>query len=223
MDAGASVVLDQRRQSKYIFVGRSRRRGGTAPPQKFFFDLGSQNGDLWCILGAIFAVHLKLWGGEKILSPRYIFIGGNRPPPGDRRHCAGQQWLSLGRCFVKGLLLQNVLLQNGNMQTDKQGELAMNTLSAKKYGQPAINTNLTSHYLLTACSKEITSRFLSPDFGIQLQRKVPLFLEVVLTTHPEASTSKISSIYPVLVCLVTDTVVNTSVHFYLRNKTSHFI
>jgi len=136
----------------FLGGGRSRRRGGTAPSPENFFDLGSQNGDLWCILGAIFAVHLKLWGGEKILSPRYIFIGGNRPPPGDRRHCAGQQWLSLGRCFVKGLLLQNVLLQNGNMQTDKQGELAMNTLSAKKYGQPAIITNLTSHYLLTVSS-----------------------------------------------------------------------
>jgi len=31
-----------------------------------------------------FAVQLKLWGGEKVLSPRYIFIGGGAidPPPG---------------------------------------------------------------------------------------------------------------------------------------------
>ena len=28
--------------------------GGTAPSREFFFDFGSQNGDLWCILGAIF-------------------------------------------------------------------------------------------------------------------------------------------------------------------------
>jgi len=146
----------------------------------------------WCN----FCSSSKTFRGRKDTLAQVYFYWGQSPPPppGDRRHCAGQQWLSLGRCFVKGLLLQNVLLQNGNMQTDKQGELAMNTLSAKKYGQPAIITNLTSHYLLTVCSKEITSRFLSPDFGIQFQRKVPLFLEVVLTTHPEASTSKISSI-----------------------------
>jgi len=45
--------VTQRRQSKYIFWGRSRRRGGWS-----VFDFGSQNGELWCILGAFFAVQL---------------------------------------------------------------------------------------------------------------------------------------------------------------------
>jgi len=31
---------------------------GTAPSPEFFFDFGSQNSELWCILGAIFAVQL---------------------------------------------------------------------------------------------------------------------------------------------------------------------
>jgi len=34
--------------------------GAQTPPHNFFFDFGSQNGDLWCILGAFFAVQLKL-------------------------------------------------------------------------------------------------------------------------------------------------------------------
>jgi len=49
--------------------------GGTAPSPENFCDFGSQNGDLWCILGAIFCRSAKTLRGEKILSPRYIFIG----------------------------------------------------------------------------------------------------------------------------------------------------
>ena len=36
----------------------------------------------WC---NFFAVQLKLWGGQKILSPRYIFIGRGQSPPSPPR------------------------------------------------------------------------------------------------------------------------------------------
>jgi len=51
--------------------GRSWRRGGWEgmspypPPQKFFFDFGSQNGDLWCILGAVLCSSAKTLRGQK--------------------------------------------------------------------------------------------------------------------------------------------------------------
>jgi len=43
-------VVVQRRQSKYIWGGDRGAKG----VGKFFFDFGSQNGELWCILGAIY-------------------------------------------------------------------------------------------------------------------------------------------------------------------------
>ena len=70
--------------------GRGLGRGHSPLPRNFFWFWISK----WrfvvhfCIFVVqFFAVQLKLWGGEKILSPRYIFIGGgNRPiapsPPG---------------------------------------------------------------------------------------------------------------------------------------------
>jgi len=48
-----------------------------------FFDFASQNGDLWCILGAIFCSSVKTLRGRKdTLAQVYFFIGGggNRPP-----------------------------------------------------------------------------------------------------------------------------------------------
>ena len=63
----------QRRRSKYILGGRARRRGGGV-----IIDFGSQNGNMWCILGAVFCSSAK--------TLRYIFIGGGAiaplPPPG---------------------------------------------------------------------------------------------------------------------------------------------
>jgi len=48
--------------------------------QKFFFDFGSQNGDLWCILGAIFCSSAKnLRGRKDTVAPLAA--------PRDRRHC----------------------------------------------------------------------------------------------------------------------------------------
>jgi len=79
VNINALIFLDilltnkQRRQSRYIYIffflgggggmggqggggptGGGVWGGGTAPSAENFFDLGSQNGDLWCILGAIF-------------------------------------------------------------------------------------------------------------------------------------------------------------------------
>jgi len=71
------VTCGQRRQSKYIYIyffwgggdrgaegvgsGGGVWGGDTAPsPEIVFLIFGSQNGDLWCILGAFFAVQLKL-------------------------------------------------------------------------------------------------------------------------------------------------------------------
>ena len=56
------------------------------PPQEFFLDFGSQNGDLWCILGAVFGSSAKtLMGRKDTLAQVYFYWeGGNRPfrPPG---------------------------------------------------------------------------------------------------------------------------------------------
>ena len=99
----------QRRQSKYIFWGggrsrRRRRRGGWSPlwrglgkghgpsPENFL-DFGSQNGDLWCIPGAIFCSSAKTLRGRKDTLARVYFYWGQSnpsPPPGDRRH-----WLDI--------------------------------------------------------------------------------------------------------------------------------
>jgi len=103
----------QRRQSKYIFFGGGaieapRRwgvgrgcppptgggvwRGGTAPSPEFFFDFGSQNGDLWCILGAIFCSSAKILRGRKdTLAQIYFYWGGGEmaPPPPPRVDATG--------------------------------------------------------------------------------------------------------------------------------------
>jgi len=60
----------QRRQSKYIGY--------------FFSILDLKMAICGAFLVQFFAVQLKLWGGEKILSPRYIFllgVGAIAPPP----------------------------------------------------------------------------------------------------------------------------------------------
>jgi len=65
-------------------------KGAVPPPQNFFWFWISKLRFVvhsWC---NFFAVQLQLWGGEKILSPKYIFTGGQSPPrPRDRRH-----WMS---------------------------------------------------------------------------------------------------------------------------------
>ena len=74
----------QRRRSKYILGGRARRRGGGV-----IIDFGSQNGNMWCILGAIFCSLAKTLRGRKDTLAQVYFYwgGGNRPPrPRDRRH-----------------------------------------------------------------------------------------------------------------------------------------
>jgi len=63
--AMSSICIPQRRQSKYIFRGRSRRRRRREGCLRIFFDFGSQNGDLWCILGAIFCSSAKTLRGRK--------------------------------------------------------------------------------------------------------------------------------------------------------------
>jgi len=60
---------------------------GRPPPKNFFWILDLKMAICGAFLVQFFAVQLKLWGGEKILSPRYIFIGGGAiaplaPPPG---------------------------------------------------------------------------------------------------------------------------------------------
>jgi len=57
------------------------------PPSEIFFDFGSQNGDLWCILGAIFCSSAKTFfgGGEDTLAQVYFYWGAIArlaPPPG---------------------------------------------------------------------------------------------------------------------------------------------
>jgi len=61
-------------------LGKGLGRGTTHSPD-FFLILDLKMAICGAFLVQFFAVQLKLWGGEKILSPRYIFIGGgNRPP-----------------------------------------------------------------------------------------------------------------------------------------------
>jgi len=96
----------QLRQSKYILGGdQGAERGGVwgggiplptkggawgggiAPSPENFYDFGSQNGDLWCILGAIFGSSAKTLRGRKdTLAQIYFYWGGGncppRPPPG---------------------------------------------------------------------------------------------------------------------------------------------
>jgi len=53
------------------------------PPQKIFLIMDLKMAICGTFLVHFFAVQLKLSGGEKILSPRYIFIGGHAlSPPG---------------------------------------------------------------------------------------------------------------------------------------------
>jgi len=50
----------QRRQSKYILGGGDRGAESAERGGVIFFDFGSQNGDLWCILSAIFCSSAKI-------------------------------------------------------------------------------------------------------------------------------------------------------------------
>jgi len=63
---------------------------GHSPLPRIFFDFGSQNGDLWCLLGAMFCSLAETLRGRKdTLARVYFYWRGNRParPPRDRRHC----------------------------------------------------------------------------------------------------------------------------------------
>ena len=82
----------QRRRSKYILGGRARRRGGGV-----IIDFGSQNGNMSCILGAIFCSSAKTLRGRKdTLAQVYFLLGGNRPRrPRDRRHCSWTSYRSV--------------------------------------------------------------------------------------------------------------------------------
>jgi len=91
-----NYMPSQRRQSKYILgaieapkaprgvgsTGGGVWGEGTAPFPEFFLMLDLKTANCGAFFVQFFAVQLKLWGGEKILSPRYIFFGGggNRPP-----------------------------------------------------------------------------------------------------------------------------------------------
>ena len=60
--------------------------GAQPPLQNFCFDFRFQNGDLWCILGAIFCSSAKTLRGRKdTLAQVYFYWGGSnrspRPPP----------------------------------------------------------------------------------------------------------------------------------------------
>ena len=65
-------------------------------PPEFFFDFGSQNGDLWCILGAIFCSSSKTLRGRKDPLAQVYFYWGQSPPspPGidATGHCDIQLW-----------------------------------------------------------------------------------------------------------------------------------
>jgi len=60
-------------------LGEGSGEGARPPPQKFLFDFGSQNGDLWCILGAIFCSSAKTLRGRKDTLAQVYFYW-------DRRH-----------------------------------------------------------------------------------------------------------------------------------------
>ena len=83
--------------------------GGGAPSPEIFFDFGSQNGDLWCILGAIFGSSAKTLRGRKdALAQVYFYWGGNRPPPGIdatviQRRSRRQQTLPLAILLAESL------------------------------------------------------------------------------------------------------------------------
>ena len=54
---------------------------GIAPYPEIFFDFGSQNGDLWCILGAVFCSSAKTLRGRKdTLAQVYFYWGGAIAP-----------------------------------------------------------------------------------------------------------------------------------------------
>jgi len=67
--------------------GPLRERSGEGagpPPQKFVFNFGSHNGDLWCILSAIFCSSAKTLRGRKDTLAQVYFYwggGGQSPPP----------------------------------------------------------------------------------------------------------------------------------------------
>jgi len=58
--------------------------GHSPLPRNFFLILDLKMAICGAFLVQFFAVQLKLLGGEKILSPRYIFIGGGQSPPPHR-------------------------------------------------------------------------------------------------------------------------------------------
>jgi len=81
-----------------IKAPKAPRGRGTVPSPEIFFDFGSQNGDLWCILGAIFCSSAKtLTGRLDTLAQVYFYWGrGNRPPappPGSTPLTAGSDTL----------------------------------------------------------------------------------------------------------------------------------
>jgi len=70
-------------------LGEGSGEGAQLPPEKFFFDFGSQNDDLWCILGAIFCSSAKTLRGRKdTLAQVYFYWGAIASLASrDRRHC----------------------------------------------------------------------------------------------------------------------------------------
>ena len=60
---------------------RGHSRSSAMSPE-FFFDFGSQNGNLWCILGAIFCSSAKnLRGRKDTVAQVYFYWGGGQSPP----------------------------------------------------------------------------------------------------------------------------------------------
>jgi len=63
---------------------------GTAPSPEIFLDFGSQNGDLWCIPGAIFCSSAKTLRGRKdTLARVYFYWGQSNPSPLAPRNAGG--------------------------------------------------------------------------------------------------------------------------------------
>jgi len=59
--------------------------GGGGPLLRIFFDFGSQNGDLWCILDAIFRSLAKTLRGRKdSRAHTYCYWGGGNRPTSPR-------------------------------------------------------------------------------------------------------------------------------------------